>query len=251
MLSPDSFPAGLVENFERSFVSLESGLPRGDHRGREHTFTAFAEQCFLDELADATERDAVQMRLDLLGEPRQLPQRGGPRFDTARMAQVLRRCAERIGWGKRRNNGHGLGIACHFVHGAYVAHAFEVAIARGELIVHRAVCIADVGRVLNPLNVDGLLAGATIDAIGVALNAAITLRDGKIRQKDFSNYNVDPGAQTPRELIVERVDSSEPPVPVYSAATPSTAPALANAIFAASTVRIRKMPMLPELKRLL
>lgn len=251
VLSPDSFPAGLVENFERSFVPLESGLPRGDHRGREHTFTAFAEQCFLDELANATERDAVQMRLDLLGEPRQFPQRGGPPFDTGRMAEVLRRCAERIDWGKRRNNGHGLGIACHFVHGAYVAHAFEVAIARGELIVHRAVCIADVGRVLNPLNVDGLLGGATTDAIGVALNAAITLRDGKIQQKDFSNYNVNPGAQTPRELIVERVDSSEPPVPVYSAATPSTAPALANAIFAATTVRIRKMPMLPELKRLL
>ncbi|MEO6075728.1 MAG: molybdopterin cofactor-binding domain-containing protein, partial [Dokdonella sp.] len=251
VLSQDSFPAGLIENFERSFVPLESGLPRGDHRGREQTFTAFAEQCFLDELASATERDAVQMRLEMLGEPRQLPYRGAPPFDTGRMAEVLRRCAEHIGWGKGRNDGHGLGIACHFVHGAYVAHAFDVAIARAELVVHRVVCVADVGRVLNPLNVDGLLAGATTDAIGVALNAAITLRDGKIQQKDFSNYNVNPGAQTPRELIIERVDSSEPPVPVYSAATPSTAPALANAIFAASTVRIRKMPMLPELKRLL
>ncbi len=251
VLSPDSFPAGLIENFERSFVPLESGLPRGDHRGREHSFTAFAEQCFLDELASATERDAVQMRLDMLGEPRQLPHRGGLRFDTGRMAEVLRRCAERISWGKRRNDGRGLGIACHFVHGAYVAHAFEVSIERGELVVHRAVCVADVGRVLNPLNVDGLLAGATTDTIGVALNAAITLRDGKVQQKDFSNYNVNPGAQTPRELIIERIDSTQPPVPVYSAATPSTAPALANAIFAASTVRIRKMPMLPELKRLL
>ena len=251
VLSPDSFPAGLVENFERSFVPVECGLPRGDYRGREHTFTAFAEQCFLDELANATERDPVQMRLDMLGEPRQLPHRGSPRFDTGRMAEVLRRCAERIEWGKRRNDGHGLGIACHFVHGAYVAHAFDVAIERDQLIVHRVVCVADVGRVLNPLNVDGLIAGATTDAIGVSLNAAITLRDGLIQQTDFSTYNVSAGAQTPRELIVERIDSTEPPVPVYSVATPSTAPALANAIFAASTVRIRKMPMLPELKRML
>ena len=251
VLAPDSFPAGLVENFERSFVPLQCGLPRGDHRGREHTFTAFAEQCFLDELARATERDAVQLRLDMLGEPRQLPHRGSPSFDTGRMAEVLRRCAERIEWGKPRNDGHGLGIACHFLYGAYVAHGFDVAIERDQLVVHRVVCVADVGRVLNPLNVDGLLAGATTDAIGISLNAAITLRNGVIQQKDFSNYNVNAGAQTPRELIVEHIDSTQPPVPVYSVATPSTAPALANAIFAASTVRIRKMPMLPELKRLL
>ena len=251
VLSADSFPAGLVDNFERSFVPLDSGQPRGDHRGREHTFTAFAEQCFIDELAIETEQDAVQLRLSLLGEPRQLIHRGAPRFDTGRMADVLNRCAERIDWGVRRKDGHGIGIACHYVNGAYVAHGFEVAIERGELVIHRVVCVADVGRVLNPLNVDGVLAGATTDAIAIALNAAITIRDGQVQQKDFSNYNVNPGAQTPRELIIERVDSTQPPVPVYSAATPSTAPALANAIYAASTVRIRKMPLLPELKRML
>ena len=77
------------------------------------------------------------------------------------------------------------------------------------------------------------------------------MRDGQVQQKDFASYNVNPGLQTPREMVVERIESSQPAVSVYSAATPSTAPALANAIFAASTVRIRKMPMLPELKRLL
>lgn len=251
VLSADSFPAGLVANFERSFVPLESGQPRGDHRGREHTFTAFAEQCFIDEIAVATDQDAVQLRLDLMGESRELSYRGAPRFDTGRMAQVLNRCAEQIGWGVRRKDGHGIGIACHYVNGAYVAHGFDVAIERGDLVIYRVVCVADVGRVLNPLNVDGLLAGATTDALAAALNAAITVRDGQVQQKDFASYNVNPGLQTPRELVVERIDSSEPPVAVYSAATPSTAPALANAIFAASTVRIRKMPMLPELKRLL
>ena len=251
VLSVDSFPAGLVANFERSFVPLESGQPRGDHRGREHTFTAFAEQCFIDEIAVATDQDAVQLRLGLLGESRELTYRDAPRFDTGRMAEVLNRCAERIGWGARRNDGHGIGIACHYVNGAYVAHGFEVAIERGDLVVYRVVCVADVGRVLNPLKVDGLLAGATTDAIAVALNAAITVRDGQVQQKDFASYNVNLGLQTPRELVIDRVESSQPPVAVYSAATPSTAPALANAIFAASTVRIRKMPLLPELKRML
>lgn len=251
VLSKDSFPAGLVAHFERRFHAIEFGHPRGDHRGREHTFTAFAEQCFIDEIAVATKRDAVAMRLELLGEPRRIPFEGAPDFDTGRMAAVLRRCAQRMRWGQPRNDGRGLGIACHYVDGAYVAHAFEVGIDNGELVVHRALCIADVGRVANPLAVERHLAAATTSALATALHSEITIRHGQVRQKDFSDYIVNAGAQTPRELVVERIESTEPPVPTYSAGYPGAAPALANAIFAATTVRIRKLPMLPELRRML
>jgi len=252
-LEADDFPAGLVPNLEKTFFALESGMPRGWWRAPLHTFHAFAVQSFIDEIAIASRQDAVRVRLAMLGEPRQIPYsgHGGPHFDTGRMAEVLRRCAARIGWGKPRDDGHGLGIACHFTFGGYAAHAFEVSVEGGELRIHRAVCVVDVGRVVNPLGVEAQMMGGTIDGISTALHLAITVKDGQVQQHNFPDYPLLRMAHAPHHVEVEIVESTAEPVGAGEMGIPSVAPALANAVYAATTVRVRKLPLMPELMRML
>jgi len=252
-LEPDDFPAGLVANLDKTFFGVASAMPRGAWRAPMPTFHAFAVQCFIDEIAVATKQDAVKLRLDLLGEPRQLPYRGhgGPVFDTGRLADVLRRCADRIGWGVRRTDGHGIGIACHFTFGGYAAHAFEVSVEGNDLHIHRAVCAVDVGRVVNPLGVEAQMMGGTIDGISAALNLAITLKDGQVQQRNFPDYPLLRMAQAPRSVEVEIVDSTAEPSGAGEIGVPSAAPALANAVYAATTVRVRKLPLMPQLVKMI
>ena len=252
-LEPDDFPAGLVANLDKTFFGVDSGMPRGWWRAPIHTFHAFAVQSFLDEIAVITKQDAVKLRLAMLGEPRKLPYsgHGGSEFDTGRLANVLTRCADKIGWGAKRDDGHGIGIACHFTFGGYAAHAFEVSIVGSDLKIHRAVCVVDIGRVVNPLGVEAQMMGGTIDAVSTALHLAITVKDGQVQQKNFPDYPVMRMAQAPEAVEVEIVESTEEPRGAGEIGVPSAAPALANAIYAATTVRVRKLPLMPQLMRML
>ena len=252
-LEPDDFPAGLLPNLDKRFFALESGMPRGWWRAPLHTFHAFAVQSFIDEIAVETKQDAVDLRLALLGEPRELDYKGhgGPKFDTGRLAAVLTRCAEAIDWKRKRSDGRGVGIACHFTFGGYAAHAFEVSVNGRDLRIHRAICVIDVGRVVNPLGVDAMMMGGTIDGISTALNLAITIKDGQVVQGSFGDYAVGRMAQMPHEVEVIQIASEKEPAGAGEMGIPSVAPALANAIYAATTVRVRKLPILPELNRLL
>ena len=250
-LESEDFPAGLVANLEKTFFAVSSGMPRGAWRGPVHTFHAFAVQSFIDEIAIATKQDAVQLRLDLLGAPREIAykQYGGPTMDTGRLAGVLKLAADKIGWRDKRNDGHGIGIACHFTFGGYAAHAFEVSVEGKDLVIHRAICAVDVGRVINPLGVDAQMMGGTIDAISAALNLAITVKEGQVQQHNFTDYPLMRMAQAPQSVEVYRVESDKDPSGAGEIGVPSAAPALANAIYAATTVRLRKLPMMAELLR--
>lgn len=250
-LEPDDFPAGLVANLDKTFFSVPSGMPRGWWRAPIHTFHAFSVQSFVDEIAVATKQDAVKLRLEMLGEPRLIPYsgHGGPNFDTGRLANVLRLCAERVGWGVKRDDGHGIGIACHFTFGGYSAHAFEVSVEGRELRIHRALVVVDIGRVVNPLGVEAQMMGGTIDAISTALHLAITVKDGEVQQKNFPDYPLLKMAGAPQSVDVHIVESTAEPSGAGEIGVPSAAPALANAIYAATTVRVRKLPLMPELMR--
>lgn len=252
-MHPDDLPAGLIENLQYGWYALESTLPRGSYRASSHAVNAFATECFIDEIANGLKQDALQFRLALLGEPRQLPYRGhgGPVLDTGRLAYVLKLAADAIGWSKSHPKGHGFGLACHFTFGGYVAHALEVSMQRHRLVIHNAVCAADLGRVVNPLGARAALVGATLDGLSTALRQRITVKDGRVVQHGFKDYPLATMAQMPHAVQVILVPSQESPTGAFAMGFPSAAPALANALFSGTTVRVRQMPIWPELMRLL
>jgi isoquinoline 1-oxidoreductase beta subunit len=247
LLDADAFPAGLLPNLQQLFHALPCGLPRGELRGGAHAFQAFATQCFLDEIAAATHQDPVVLRMDLLGAPRMLR----PGFDTGRLAGVLRIAAGKIDWQHKPKNGHGLGIACHAGDGAYAAHAFEVSVNGNDLVIHRAVCAVDAGRVLNPLNLEAQAMQTTLAAVSATLHEAITLKNGQVQQHNLTDYPLLRMDQAPRSVEVYSVDTGADPAYLDDILAASAAPALANAVYAATTVRVRRLPLMPELLRLL
>jgi isoquinoline 1-oxidoreductase beta subunit len=252
-MHPDDLPAGLVENLQYAWYALDSALPRGSYRASSHAVNAFATECFIDEIAHELKFDALKFRLALLGEPRKLPYRGhgGPVLDTGRLAWVLQLAADAIGWNRAHTHGHGFGLACHFTFGGYVAHAAEMSMQGNRLVIHNAVCAADLGRVVNPLGARAALVGATLDAFSTALRQRITVKDGRVAQHGFGDYPLATMAQMPHDVQVILVASEENPAGAFAMGFPSAAPALANAIFAGTTVRVRRLPIWPELMRLL
>jgi len=245
----DEVPASLVANFRNEFAPVDFELARGWWRAPVPTFTAFAAQSFIDELAHLAKRDPVEFRLALLGEPRQLDYRGhgGPKLDTGRLAHVLRLAAEKIGWGRKVANGRGLGIAAHFVFGGYTAHAVEVEVADGALRVHRCVVATDVGQPVNPLGIEAQIMGGTLDGMSAALHQEVTVKDGRIEQDNFGTYPLLTMREAPR-VEVHIVPSTLPPAGAGEMGTPTIAPALANAIFAATGKRLRRLPFAMQLR---
>ncbi|HET6586665.1 MAG TPA: molybdopterin cofactor-binding domain-containing protein [Oleiagrimonas sp.] len=250
-VDPDALPAGLVDNYESTWYSLESVLPRGPMRGGSNVVNTFVVEGFIDEIAKAIKRDPLEARHQLLGEPRQIPLKRGGTLDIGRLRAVLDLAAARIDWKKPRHNGHGLGIACHASYGGYCAHAMEVSVRGERLIVHRAVCAIDVGRVVNPIGLEAQAIGGTLFGIGTALGQAITVKDGQIQQHNLHDYPLARMAQLPHKVEVYSVESDAPPGGASPVAVSSAVPALANAVHAATTVRIRRLPLMPELLRLL
>jgi isoquinoline 1-oxidoreductase beta subunit len=135
--------------------------------------------------------------------------------------------------------------------GAYVAHAIEVSRQGEALTIERCVCAIDVGRVINPLGLEGQVTGATLDALATAMNLAITSKDGQVQQRHGKDYPLAGMAQLPRQVEVIVADGGDrAPTGASFLAMPTAAPALANAIFRVSAVRVRRLPLLKEFQRL-
>jgi len=251
-LQADQLPAALVPNYRSDWYALNSAIPRGPMRGMPHLSNAFAVESFIDEIAHSMKEDPLDTHMRLLGTPRQLSLSAGGVLDTARLINVLKLVTDRIGWKNWLHSVNGLGIACWHVEGAYVAHAIEVSMQGEKLVIQRVVCAVDVGRVINPTGLEGQVAGATLDAISIALNLAITFKDGQIQQHNLKDYPLASMAQLPdavEVIVVPRDDL--PPSGASFLAMPTAAPALANAVFRATAVRVRRLPLMKELLRLL
>jgi len=248
----DQLPAALVPNYRSDWYGLNSAIPRGPFRGMPHLSNAFAVESFIDEIAHSMKEDPLDTHLRMLGDPRQVALSAGGTLDTGRLINVLKLVADRIEWKNWLHSVNGLGIACWHVNGAYVAHAIEVAMQDQKLIIQRVVCAVDVGRVINPMGLEGQIAGATLDALSTALNLAITYNDGQIQQHAAKDYPLASMAQLPDavEVIVVPADDV-PPTGASFLAMPTAAPALANAVFRASAVRVRRLPLMKEWLRLL
>ena len=198
-----------------------------------HSHTAFVVESFLDELAHLAGRDPYQYRHDLLAkQPRHL--------------RVLETAARKAGWGTPLPKGVGRGIAVHASFGSFIAQVAEVALdTRGELKVQRVVCAVDCGRIVNPDTIAAQMESGIVFGLSAALYGAITLKDGRVEQGNFDSYPLVRMADAPR-IEVHIVPSQEPPGGVGEPGVPPIAPAVANALFAATGARVRSLPITPD-----
>jgi isoquinoline 1-oxidoreductase beta subunit len=213
-------------------LSSGSGVPTAAWRSVENFDEAYATQCFIDEMAVATQRDPLNLRLELY---------------EGRAEEVIRLAAEKAGWGDSLPAGWGRGLAYHATFGVtHVAHVAEVSVGEdGSIRVHRVVCAVNCGKVVNPDNVAAQMEGGIVFGLTAALKAETTLKDGRVQQGNFDDY---PLLQMNEMPLVEVyiVESDDSPRGIGEMGVPPIAPAVANAVFSATGKRVRHIPIRPE-----
>jgi isoquinoline 1-oxidoreductase beta subunit len=241
------FPAPFIPNFRLEFAVAESGMPLGYWRSVDSSGNQFVLSSFFDEVAHAAGRDPVELLLATLGLPRQIDLGRNGILDVARRRRVIELAAEESGWGKPLPAGSGRGIGIGFGWGSFVAQVAEVTCdsQNGTLRVDRVVCAVDCGTVINPLGVEAQMQSAINFGLAQTLKSEITVSNGRVDQSNFHDYEVLHMNEAPRLIEVHILPSGEKPGGIGEPGVPPIAPAVANALFAATGKRHRRLPIRP------
>jgi isoquinoline 1-oxidoreductase beta subunit len=247
-LSSDEFPGRWLENCLFEQTMLETRVPMGPWRAPGSCVFSWVLHSFIDELAHAGGRDPLAFRLELLGSKDLVPasfERGQP-YDVKRMRNVLVEVAQRAGWGKKKfPRGQGQGIAFHFSHRGYVAQVAEVTVTReGKLKVDRVVVAADVGaQIVNLSGAENQVEGSVIDGLSTMMFPELNIEKGRIVQSNFHDYQLLRMPDSPTKIETHFIKTDNPVTGLGEPALPPLAPAVCNAIFAATGKRVRQLPL--------
>ncbi|HZH75044.1 MAG TPA: molybdopterin cofactor-binding domain-containing protein [Archangium sp.] len=218
-----------IPNHSVDFIRHEPGVPVMFWRSVGHSHSAFATECFIDEAAHAAGQDPVSFRRQLL------------KFEH-RHRWVLELAAEKAGWGTPLPPGRFRGVAVHKCFGSYVAAVAEVSVEGSEIRVHRIVMAADCGRVINPNLAQAQLEGSAVFGLSATLKQRLTFENGRVQQRNFHDHELMRMHDSPR-IETHLVSSEVSPTGIGEPGVPVIAPAVANAVFAATGKRLRDLPL--------
>ncbi|MCX6952228.1 MAG: molybdopterin-dependent oxidoreductase [Verrucomicrobia bacterium] len=252
-LSGDEFPGRWIANYQAEQTMFETGWPMGPWRAPGSCVFAWVMHSFIDELAHAGGRDPLELRLELLGDKDEMPAGGGAGkgkqgggYNVARMRNVLKFAAEKAGWGQKKfPKGSGAGLAFHFSHRGYFAQVAEVTVTKeGQLKVDRFVTGADIGaQVVNLSGAENQVEGSVIDGLGVLLTQELNIERGRTVPSNFNDYPLIRITDAPAKIETHFLKTNYPTTGLGEPALPPVAPAICNAIFAATGKRVRQMPL--------
>ncbi len=238
----------LTKNYRLEYLPAKSGVPRAWWRSVEASVIGFVMESYVDELAHAAGMDPLEFRLKNLGdESRKVAHatdKNDVPLDVDRLRIVLNAAAQLSGWGKPLKPGQGRGIACHYSFHSYVANVAEVSVVKGQLKLHRIISAVDIGTSVSPDGVRAQVESAIVYGLTAALKSQITIKNGGAVEANFNKFTTLRMDETP-EVEVFIMQNNLAPSGIGEPGLPPTAPAVMNAIFAATGKRIRRLPLMP------
>jgi isoquinoline 1-oxidoreductase subunit beta len=236
-----NFPSGSIPNVLIDSVDHKSPITTGPWRAPITNFLAFAEQSFLDQIAEATGKDPIQFRLELLDKAKKSPV-GKITYDIDRFKAVIQLAAEKAGWGKKKKDVF-QGFSVYYSHASYVAHVAEMAKVKGKPVLKKIYSAVDCGIVVNKSGALNQVVGSIVDGLGHAMYGNLSFKNGAAEQNNFNTYRLIRINEIP-EVEVHFVDNGIDPTGLGEPALPPLGGAVANALYKASGKRVNNQPFM-------
>ena len=243
-LRKGEFPSNMLADLQFTQSMMPLRVPTGPWRSPRANGIAFAVQSFIDEISKAAGRDHMEFLLEILGEPRWFEEGNRNSMNTGRAARVIKLAAEKAGWGRPPTKGRGLGLAFYFSHAGHFAEVADVSVdANRKLTVHRVTVAGDVGPIINLSGAENQCQGAVLDGLSTALGLQVSIEGGRVQETNFNQYPILRINKAP-DVAVHFIESDFRPTGLGEPALPPAAPAICNAIYAASGIRVRELPLI-------